>query len=51
MTAIAAVEVLTDEVLSGLRPCIRHQSAIGFWNVETLILRHEVRTAPPGDQA
>lgn len=33
MTAIAAAEPMTDEVLVGLRPCLRHQSAIGLWRL------------------
>ena len=33
VTAIAAEEQLSDEVLDGLRPCIRHQSAVGLWRL------------------
>lgn len=33
MTAIAAVEPLTDELLAGLRGCVRHQAAVGLWRL------------------
>jgi hypothetical protein len=33
VTAIAAVEPFSDEVLDGLRPCIRHQAARGLWRL------------------
>lgn len=33
MTAIAAVEGFADDLLAGLRGCIRHQAAIGLWRL------------------
>jgi hypothetical protein len=33
MTAIAAVEPMTDDLLGGLRPCIRHKAAVGLWRL------------------
>jgi hypothetical protein len=45
MTAIAAVTPLSDDVLGGLRGCIRHQAAIGLWRlaVAATLTREEQR--------
>lgn len=35
MTAIAAAELITDEFLDGLFPCLRHRAALSLWRLAT----------------